>query len=70
MGEQHMMEINGVYIVQRGQEYALYTPQGLQIALIWMGNDGQLAHDVKTLIPICKALSGRWAISKRTNQNS
>ena len=61
-----MMELNGLYICQQGQAYAIYTPQGIQIALVWMGNDYQIAHDIKTLAPICKSLSVRWGISKKS----
>lgn len=61
----HAMEVNGIYVFQQGQAYSLYTPQGILIAQLWMGNDGQLANDVMTLGPICKALSKRWGVSKK-----
>lgn len=57
-----MMKISGMYVYQQGQSYAIYTPQGIQVALVYMGADGQIAFDVATLAPICKALAKRWGV--------
>lgn len=29
--------INNLYVVQRGQQYAIFTPQGIQIGLLFLG---------------------------------
>lgn len=64
-----MMEINGLFVCQQGQAYSIYTPQGIQIAHIWMGQDGQVAFDVATLAPICKTLAKRWGINNNKKAN-
>ena len=33
--------MNGLYVQQNGQQYAVYTPQDIQIGLLFMGQDGQ-----------------------------
>lgn len=55
--------MNGLIVCQQGQQYAIYTPQGIQIAMLFMGADGQIAQDVLALAPITKALAKRWGIS-------
>lgn len=55
--------INGLYVCQQGQQYAVYTPQGIQVGLLFMGQDGQYAKDVAALGPITKALAKRWGIN-------
>lgn len=50
-------------VQQHNQFYVVYTPQGIKIAQIFMGQDGQYARDVVTLKPIIKALSLRWGIT-------
>ena len=55
--------MNGLYVVQgNGQWYAVYTPQGIQIALIFLGNDGQLMADAVTMKSITALLAKRWGI--------
>ena len=43
--------LNGLYIGQKGQYYAIFTPQGIQIGLLFLGQDGQYAKDVAALGP-------------------
>lgn len=61
------MMVHGLSVVQipHSQSYGVYTPQGIQIAQVWMGQDGQLAQDVVTLGYICKALANRWGIKTK-----
>ena len=47
--------MNGLLVVQKEQHYAIYTPQGIQIAYLY-------ARDVELLNPVTKALSRRWGI--------
>jgi len=54
--------MNGLVVSQRGQSYYVFTPQGEQIALVFMGYDGQYAKDVIALNIITKALARRWGI--------
>ena len=54
--------MNGLYVQQSGQHYAIYTPQGIQIALLFLGQDGQYVRDVELLNPVTKALARRWGI--------
>lgn len=54
--------MNGLIVCQQGQQYAVYTPQGIQIAMLFMGADGQIAQDVLALAPITKALAKRWSV--------
>lgn len=55
--------MNGLYIRQVGQEYFIFTPQGIQIARLFLGQDGQFAQDVVALGPITKALAKRWGVN-------
>ena len=57
--------INNLYVVQRGQQYAVFTPQGIQIGLLFLGQDGQYAKDVAALGPITKALAKRWGVNPK-----
>ncbi|MBM6888538.1 hypothetical protein [Pseudoflavonifractor phocaeensis] len=61
------MMVNGLSVVQvpNTQNYGVFTPQGIQIALVWMGRDGQLAYDLVALGYICKALAKRWGIKAK-----
>ena len=61
--------MNGLYVQQQGHSYAIYTPNGEQIALIFCGYDGQFARDVIALAPITKALAKRWGIPTNNNMN-
>ena len=54
--------MNGLLVVQKEQHYAIYTPQGIQIAYLFLGQYGQYALDVERLNPVTKALSRRWGI--------
>ena len=55
--------LNGLYIKQDGQFYSIYTPQGILVAQVFMGQDGQVFQDVIALKIITKALQKRWHIS-------
>ena len=35
--------MNGLVVIQNGQFYSIYTPQGIQIAQVFMGADGQIS---------------------------
>lgn len=59
--------MHGLMVVQNGQFYSVYTPQGILVAQLFMGADGQIAQDVLALAPITKALAKRWAVP--TNKN-
>lgn len=54
--------MNGLYVVQQGQQYAIYTPQGIQIGYLFLGQDGQYAKDVVALNTITRSLSKRWGV--------
>lgn len=47
---------------QNGQVYYIYTPQGILIAQLFMGQDGQYAKDVQTLTAVGRAMAKRWDI--------
>lgn len=47
---------------QNGQVYYIYTPQGILIAQLFMGQDGQYARDVQTLTAVGRAMAKRWDI--------
>lgn len=57
--------LNGLYIGQKGQYYAIFTPQGIQIGLLFLGQDGQYSKDVAALGPITKALAKRWGVNPK-----
>jgi len=63
-----MMNMDNVYVLQKGQTYHLFTPQGEQIALLFMGYDGQYMKDLVALRPITKVMSRRWDL-KPDRQN-
>lgn len=54
--------MNGLYVGQKDQYYAIFTPQGIQIGLLFLGQDGQYARDVVALNTVTKELSKRWGI--------
>lgn len=58
----------GLYIVQEGQAYKIFTPQGEQIALLFMGYDRQYFKDVIAMKTIAKAMSERWGIKQDNGQ--
>ena len=58
-GDLHMGKL---VIRQDGQMYYIFTPQGIQIAQIWLGCDGQYALDVQCINAIGRALAKRWGL--------
>jgi hypothetical protein len=54
--------MNGLYIRQNGQVYDIYTANGIWIARVFTGYDGQYAKDVQCMNIIGKALAKRWDI--------
>ncbi len=54
--------MDNVYILQQGQSYHLFTPQGEKIGLLFMGYDGQYMKDLMALRPITKAMAVRWGL--------
>lgn len=61
------MTIAGIPIQQDCHTYALYTPQGIPIGMLYMPPDGQLIADAGALNVICKAMGKRWGISAKGN---
>lgn len=57
--------MNGLVVTQNGQFYSVYTPQGIMIAQLFMGADGQIIRDVEALTPITKALQKRWDVTQK-----
>lgn len=60
-----MMIINGMYVEQNGQFYTIYTPNGIMVAQIFMGNDGQFLLDSRCMGAITKLMAGRWRVSNK-----
>ena len=54
----------GLYIIQEGQAYKIFTPQGEQIGLLFMGYDGQFMKDAIAMKTIAKVMSERWGIKQ------
>ena len=52
---------------QVGQTYYLYTPNGILVATLFMGQDGQYARDVQCLVTVGKAMAKRWGLSTGKN---
>ena len=48
---------------QNGQVYYIYTQNGILIAQLFMGCDGQYARDVQCLNQVGRALIKRWGLS-------
>ena len=59
--------INGLFVRQVGQQYWIYTPQGIQVGYVFLGQDGQYAKDVVVLNAVTKALAKRWGLSDKKN---
>ena len=59
--------INGLFVRQVGQQYLIYTPQGIQVGYVFLGQDGQYAKDVVVLNAVTKALAKRWGLSDKKN---
>ena len=50
---------------QQGQYYHIFLPSGIQIALIWLGEDKQYTKDAVTINRVVKILSERWGINPK-----
>jgi len=55
--------MNGLYVIQSGQEYIIMTPQGIKIGWLFMGADGQTMYDAMALKTITKVMAKRWLIN-------
>lgn len=60
--------MNGLFVQQQGQSYYIFTPQGIQIGLLYMGNDGQFMTDAVAMKAITKILGKRWGINPNQGQ--
>lgn len=57
--------VYGMCVVQNGgQVYSIYTPQGIQVAQLFMGQDGQIFQDAECLKLIARILAKRWGVSQ------
>lgn len=57
--------VYGMHVVQNGgQVYSIYTPQGIQVAQLFMGQDGQIFQDAEALKLIARILAKRWGVSQ------
>lgn len=55
---------SGMHIVQgNGQVYRIYTPQGIVVAELFMGQDGQIFKDTEALKAIAKIMAMRWNVN-------
>lgn len=52
---------------QEGQTYYIYNPNGILIAQIFTGYDGQYAKDVECLNGVGRALAKRWGLTNGKN---
>ena len=52
---------------QEGQTYYIYNPNGILIAQIFTGCDGQYAKDVECLNGVGRALAKRWGLTNGKN---
>ncbi|OUO26213.1 hypothetical protein B5F88_19240 [Flavonifractor sp. An306] len=61
------MNMHGLEVIEipGTQGYIVFTKQGLRIAQIWLGQDGQKMQDAITMGFICKALAKRWDIKAK-----
>ena len=57
--------MNGLYVEQNGQYYSVYTPNGIMVAQVFMGSDGQFLLDAKCMEVITKLMARRWRISNK-----
>ena len=57
--------MNGMYVEQNGQYYSVYTPNGIMVAQVFMGNDGQFLLDAKCMEVITELMARRWRISNK-----
>ena len=56
------MTIHGMVVQQRGQLYSIFTPNGIMVAQVYMGNDGLYLGDSRCLDYICKVMAKRWNV--------
>ena len=54
--------MGALYLHQEGRVYSIYTPQGILIAQVFMGYDGQYARDAKCLDAIGRIMAKRWGL--------
>ena len=54
---------SGMIIQQQGQLYSIFTPNGIMVCQVYMGNDQFYIGDAKCLEMICKILSKRWRVT-------
>lgn len=52
--------MSGLYILQQGHAYKMFTPQGEPISLQFMGYDGQYMKDLIAIKKIAQAMGERW----------
>ena len=57
--------MNGMIVEQNGQYYSVYTPNGIMVAQVFMGSDGQFLLDAKCMEVITKLMARRWQISNK-----
>lgn len=57
--------MNGMIVEQNGQYYSVYTPNGIMVAQVFMGSDGQFLLDAKCMEVITKLMARRWRISNK-----
>lgn len=57
--------MNGMLVEQNGQYYSVYTPNGIMVAQVFMGNDGQFLLDAKCMEVITKLMARRWRVSNK-----
>lgn len=58
---------NRLIMRQNGQMYYIYTPNGILVATLFMGQDGQFARDVQCLSVVGRAMAKRWGLSAGKN---
>ena len=59
--------LNNLYVQQNGQYYVVYTPNGVMIAQIFLGNDGLFLLDARCMDAITKLLAKRWNVADKKN---
>ena len=59
-----MPDFHGMVVQQMGQYYNIYTPNGILVAQLCMGNDGLYLADARAVDYICKILAKRWRVGQ------
>lgn len=59
------MNFYGMVVQQNGQLYSIFTPNGVMVCQVYMGNDGAFLLDAKCVQYLCKLLARRWNISNK-----